>query len=513
MFTRKRPGAAAGVGLALLGSLALSACGSGSGSSSGTSPTLTLGVLTPATTFEAPDMNWANESPYNQAVYDSLLQASPTGAIEPHLATAWSYNAAKTVLTLTLRSDVKFTDGTSFNASVAVQNLEAFQKGTSANASYLINMASATATSPTTLVIRLKEPDPAFLTYLTQAAGSQESPKAWSSPTAKTVPVGSGPYVLDAKATVVGSAYVFTANPHYWDKAEQHYSKIIMNVYTTATTVLDAIEGGQVNAANTIDDTTLAQIQHAGFTVYPLQLNWAGLSLFDRNGTMSGPLGNVKVRQAINYAFDRPALLKDMSDDYGTVTSQVFPTSSPGYEKSLDSYYSFDPAKARQLLAEAGYPHGFTLDMPSISAAFGSATYALIQKELADVGITVNYTDYQGSQIFSAIFAPKFPATYFTLEEDPIPWQLAQFLVTKDATFNPFHSTNSTVAGYLTTMQMGASSQADAAAKALNQYLVQNAWFAPFFRPQSSFVADSHTSVAVQAGNAVPYLWNIEPKS
>jgi peptide/nickel transport system substrate-binding protein len=319
--------------------------------------------------------------------------------------------------------------------------------------------------------------------------------------------------VLDTKATVVGSSYVFTANPNYWDKPEQHYSKIVMNVYTSATTVLDAIEGGQVNAANTFDDTTIPQIQNAGFTVYPLQLNWAGLSLADRNGTMSGPLGNVKVRQAINYAFDRAALLKDMSEGYGSVTSQVFPTSSPGYERSLDSYYSFDPAKARQLLAEAGYPHGFTLDMPSITAAFGAATYALIQAELTDIGIKVNYTDYQGAQIITAILAPKYPAYYFTLEEDPVPWQMAQFILTKGATFNPFHSTNSTVAGYLATMQTGSSSQAATATKALNQYLVQNAWFVPFFRPQSSFVADSHTSVTVQAGNAVPYLWNIKPKS
>ena len=352
MFRKKWRGAAAGVALALLGSLVLSACGGSSGSSS----TLTLGVITPATTFQAPDMNWGNESPYNQAVYDSLVQASPTGVIEPHLATAWSYNAARTVLTMTLRTGVKFTDGTPFNASIAVKNLEAFQKGTSNNASDLVNMASATAVSPTKLVIRLKQPDPAFLTYLGEAAGSQESPKAWSSPTAATVPVGSGPYLLDTQATVVGSSYVFTANPNYWDKPEQHYSKIVMNVYSTATTVLDAIEGGQVNAANTFDDTTIPQIQDAGFTVYPLQLNWAGLSLFDRNGTMSGPLGNVKVRQAINDAFDRAALLKDMSDGYGSVTTQVFPPNSPGYESSLNSYYSFDPAKAKQLLAEAGLP-------------------------------------------------------------------------------------------------------------------------------------------------------------
>ena len=109
MFRRKWPGTAAVAALALLGPLALSAC---SGGSAGSSSTLTLGVITPATTFKATNMNWENESPYNQAVYDSLLQASPTGIIEPHLATAWSYNAARTVLTMTLRTGVTFTDGT-----------------------------------------------------------------------------------------------------------------------------------------------------------------------------------------------------------------------------------------------------------------------------------------------------------------------------------------------------------------------------------------------------------------
>src|SRR3984893_7543077 len=182
MFHRKWPGVAAGTALALLGPLVLSACGGPAGSSS----TLTLGIITPATTFEAPDMNWGNESVYNQAVYDTLVQASPAGVIDPPLPTAWSYNAARTVLTMTLRTGVTFTDGTPFDASIAVKNLEAFQKGTSNNASDLVNMASATAVSPTELVIRLKQPDPAFLTYLGEAAGSQESPKAWSSPTAAT---------------------------------------------------------------------------------------------------------------------------------------------------------------------------------------------------------------------------------------------------------------------------------------------------------------------------------------
>jgi peptide/nickel transport system substrate-binding protein len=465
----------------------------------------------PATTFEAPDMNWANESPYAQAVYDTLLQATPTGQIEPHLATAWSYNASKTVLTMTLRTGVKFTDGTSFDASVAAQNLQAFQKGTSANAADLVNLKSATAASPTSLVITLKQPDPAFLTYLTQNPGLMESPKAWTTSTAKTVPVGSGPYELDTAATVVGSSYVFTANPDYWDKAQQHYAKIVMNVYSTPTALLDAIEGGQVNAANTFDNNSLTQIQSAGFTVWPLQLNWVGLLLLDRDGKMSAPLGNVKVRQAINYALDRPALLKALGSGYGSVTTQIFPTYSPGYEQSLDSYYSYNLAKAKQLMAQAGYPNGFTLAMPEVDA-LGAATFALIAQQLAAIGIKVNYTNYPVSQIFSAVLAPKYPAAYFILQEDPTAWQESQFVISQSATWNPFHAPDATVAGYIKTIQTGSTDQADAATKALNTYLVENAWFAPFFRAQSSFVSDKNTKVTVQAGNALPYLWNIVPR-
>jgi peptide/nickel transport system substrate-binding protein len=457
-------------------------------------------------------MNWANESPYGQAVYDTLLQASPSGTIQPDLATAWSYNADKTVLTLTLRTGVMFTDGTAFNATTAAQNLEAFQRGTSNNASDLVNMASAKAESPTKLVITLKQPDPAFLVYLTQNAGLQESPKAFTSATAKTAPVGSGPYMLDTKATVPGSSYTFTANPNYWNKSQQHYSKIVMTVYSTPTSLLDAIQGGQVNAANTFDNTSLTQIQNAGFTVFPLQLNWAGLLLMDRDGTMAKPLGNVKVRQAISYAFNRPALLKALSAGYGSVTTQIFPTYSPAYDKSLDSYYTYDPAKAKQLLAEAGYPNGFTLDMPE-AAALGASNYALMAQQLAAIGIKVNYTSYQGNQIFTAILAPKYPATYFILQEDPTVWQETQFDIAKTATWNPFHVDEPAVTGYIKTIQTGSASQADAAAKSLNTYLVQNAWFVPFFRQQSSFVADKNTAVTVQTGNALPYLWNIKPKS
>ena len=492
--------------------LALTGCTATSGNtSSSTGKTLTLGLLVPATTFSAADMNWANESPYGQAAYDGLLRAEPDGTIVPWLATKWSYNTDKTVLTMTVRNDVTFTDGTKFDANVAAQNLLRFRDGNSANKSFLVNVADAKASDPKTLVITLKQPDPALLTYLTQNAGLEESPKAFSSSTIKTVPVGSGPYVMDTKDTVVGSSYVFTKNAKYWAPKTVSYDKLVLNVYSDPTSLLNAIKGGQVNAANTGDNNSLDQIKAAGFTVDPQQFNWTGLILFDRSGASNPALKDVRVRQAINYAFDTKSLLKTVGKGYGTTTTQIFPTNSPGYDKSLDSYYAYNPTKAKALLKAAGYGNGLTLQMPSTNL-LGPATFTLIAQQLKDVGITAQYTD-AGNNFIQDILAPKYGTTYMILQEDPTAWQISNFALLPNATFNPYKYDDPTVVSLTKTIQTGSKAQADDATKKLNEYIVKQAWFAPWYRMQSSYVTDANTKVTVQQGNAYPYLWNFVPKS
>jgi peptide/nickel transport system substrate-binding protein len=495
--------------------LALAGCSAGgdSGGSggSGSGATLTLGLIVPPSSFSAQNANWANQSPYMQAVYDTLLKADPDGTIQPNLATKWEYNDDKTVLTLTLRDDVTFTDGEKFTADAAAQNLIRFRDGTSPNASFLVNLADAKAVDDTHVELTLKAPDPAMLTYLSQNAGLQESPKAFTASDVETNPVGSGPYVLDTKDTVVGTSYVFTKNADYWNTDDQHYDKIVMNAYSDGTALLNAIQGGQVNAANTFDNTTVDQIKAAGFDINPLELNWMGLILFDRTGALNPAMADVRVRQAINYAFDKDAMLQAFSAGYGTTTGQIFPTSSPAYDKSLDTKYDFDPKKAKALLADAGYPDGFEISMPS-AAAFGASNFALIKQSLADIGITANFTDEVTNDYITAMVTGKYPAAFMVLQQDPTDWQLAQFQIDKAGTFNGLHTDDPTVQGYISTMQTGDKDAADKAAKDLNKYIVDQAWFAPWLRPQSSFVSDTSTKVTVQTGNAVPYLWNIEPK-
>ncbi|SDY60771.1 ABC transporter substrate-binding protein [Herbiconiux ginsengi] len=493
--------------------LALTGCtAAGSADSADSSGgTLTLGLITPVSSFSAQGANWANQSPYMQAVYDSLLKADADGTIEPNLATEWSYNDDNTVLTLTLRDDVKFTDGTPFNADAAAQNLIRFRDGTSPNASFLVNLADAKAIDDTHVELTLSAPDPAMLTYLTQNAGLQESPAAFSSADVETVPVGSGPYTLNVGETVAGNSYVFDKNPDYWNPDDQHYDKVVMNYYADSTSLLNAIQGGQVNASTTIDNTTLDQISAAGYTLSPIENNWWGLIIGDRDGTLSPPIADPKVRQALNYAFDRNAMLQAFADGNGTVTEQIFPTTSPSYDESLNETYDYDPAKAKELLAEAGYPDGFDLTMPS-SAGFGASNFALIQQQLADVGIRVTFEDLQVNDYITALVSGKYPVALMALQLDPTDWQLAQFSIDKSATFNGFHTDDPTVQGYITQLQTGTQEEAETAGKELNKYIVEQGWFAPWFRPELNFVSDANTDLTVQVGNSYPYLWNITPK-
>jgi peptide/nickel transport system substrate-binding protein len=415
------------------------------------------------------------------------------------------------VLSMTLRSDVTFTDGTKFNADAAAQNLIRFRDGNSPNKSFLANLKDAKAVDDTHLELTLTQSDPGLLNYLTQNAGMMASPAAFNKPDAKTNPVGSGPYILDTGATVVGNTYTFKKNPNYWDKSSQHYEKLVLKVYADPTAMLNAVKGRQLNGAKLITNDFVDQVKGAGYTAHAFELDWSGLLLLDRGGTINPTLKDVRVRQAINHAFDAQALLKAVQKGYGTPTTQIFPTTSPAYDPALDSKYPYDAAKAKALLAEAGYPNGFTLDMPNTSA-LGTTIWNLIAQQLKDVGITAKFTDV-GNNFISDVLAPKYAATWLQLQQDPTAWQIINFELTPTATFNPFKTTDPKVTQLVETVH-NAKSDAEAAPalKELNTYIVDQAWFAPWYRIKSHYATDASTDVTPQVGNAYPYLWNFKPK-
>ncbi|MDO7880700.1 ABC transporter substrate-binding protein [Salinibacterium soli] len=489
--------------------LALTGCAAGDSGSEGSS-TLTLGAVFAPTTFDPSGAEWGNRAPYYQAVYDTLLLATPEGTIEPFLASDWSYNDDNTVLTLTIRDDVEFTDGTKLTADVVKQNLERFQTGTSPDAGYLSGITSIEAPDDTTVVITLGAPDPALLNYFTRDPGLIGSPAQFDSADAATDPIGSGPYILDTATTVTGTSYVYTANPDYWNPDLQHYDKLVINVLADPTAALNAIKAGEANGVKLASNDNLAEVEGAGWTINANELDFQGMLLLDRAGTQNPALADVRVRQAINFAFDREGMLQALQLGNGTVTTQVFPTSSAGYDPELDSYYTYDPEKAKELLADAGYADGLTIQMPTVSL-LGAATYTLIEQQLAEVGITVEGVETPAENFIADLLAPKYPASFMALEQNP-DWQLIQFMIAPTAVFNPFKYEDPEVDALIQKIQFGdEATQAEGAAE-LNKYIVEQAWFAPFYRVQGSVATDANTTVEMLPTNAYPAIYDFQPK-
>ena len=433
---------------AALGVIGLAGCSSGGGAGAGGEGggELVLGLISAPMSFDPSIAEWGNRSPYYQAVYDTLLLATPEGEIEPYLATAFEYDEAETLLTLTIREGVTFSDGETLDAEAVALSMNRFKDGTGPDAGYMTYVDTITATDATTVEVAFTAPDPAFLNYLTRTAGLVMSPAVVENEDLPTNPVGSGPYTLDTAATVTETTYTFLKREDYWNPDVQHYDRLVMRVFQDPTAMLNAVRAGELNYAKLSSPESFAEAEGAGFTLNSNELDFQGLLLFDRDGELAPALADVRVRQAINHAIDRPALLEAIALGHGTVTTQVFPTTSDAYDEALDDRYPYDVETAKELMAEAGYADGFAITMPS-SAALGTTAYALIADALAAIGISVTHED-PGSNFIADMLAPKWAACFMSLEQNP-DWQLTQFMIAESAVFNPFGSADETIAGIL----------------------------------------------------------------
>jgi peptide/nickel transport system substrate-binding protein len=425
------------------------------------------------------------------------------------LATEWAYNDDHTVLTMDLRDDVTFSDGEKFDADAAKANLDHFKSANGPDAAQAGSISAVDVVDEDTIDIRLASADPALEYYLSQAPGLMGSPKALGTEEIKTVPVGSGPYVLDAKSSVNGSQFVYTANEDYWNKGLQKFSKVTIKVLTDVTARTNALVSGQVDAA-LLDAKNGKQADGAGLELVSFPVDWQGLFLFDRDGTNAPALADVRVRQAINYAFDRETMLEQLSLGHGEVTAQIFGKTTDAYLPELDDAYAYDPAKAKSLLAEAGYADGFDLTIPVLPGT--EAIMAMLQQQMADVGITIKQEAVPQANYVADLQAAKYSAAWFSVFQGE-PWVAIRQAIGPEAAYNPFKVTTPELQTAIDAVQMGGDESSELA-KAVNQYVVDQAWFAPWFRVDQMFYIDSDkVTVEPQAQQTVPSIYNYSPAS
>src|SRR5699024_9757394 len=157
------------------------------------------------------------------AAYDTLILREPDGEYVPMLAESWEFSNENRTITLDLRDDVSFSDGEPFDAEAVVANFEHFAEGTGPLSTQLSGFESAEAVDEYTVEATFEEPIPDLVYNLSDAAGRMASPASLDDESLATVPVGTGPYVMDVDATVNGSVYTLTAREDYWNADLQKF--------------------------------------------------------------------------------------------------------------------------------------------------------------------------------------------------------------------------------------------------------------------------------------------------
>lgn len=505
-----------GAALAIVAALALTGCSSQATPDGTTEPetdgpvsagTLTIGARVDNNSFDPADLEIGNRVQYWQPVYDTLIRLDESAAPQPNLATEWTYNDDSTVLTLELRDDVTFTDGEPFNGEAVKANIEHIQAGTGQNRFMVAAIDEVVVNSETQVELRLSEPVPAMLSYLGWVAGAMASPAALEGGSIAEEPVGSGPYTYSASESTPGTEYIYTRNADYWNLEDFPYEQYIVRPINDVTALVNALRTGQVNGAS-LTPAVADEVAASGPTVTTNAIAWAGLLLADREGTMVPELADVRVRQAINLAFDREGLVNAILNGYGTPTSQVFNVESDAYVEELDSAYAYDLERAQALMEESGVDP-FTITLPQWDGPWTNL-WPILADQLAQIDVTVEYAQIPADQAVTEALSGSYPVVFFPLASATA-WQDIQTWVTPDAPWNMLGASDDELNALIETAQYANADDQPAAFAAVGDWLVENAWFSPLFRQDNVFGTTADTAVTMQAQNAVPSLWSFHP--
>lgn len=441
-------------------------------------------------------------------LYDTLMKRTPTLELEPNLATEWGYSDDGSTLTLTIRDDVTFTDGTKLDAEVVKDNLIAFRDGGGSDSRFLATVSEVTAPDSTTVVMTLSSPSPNLLISLSGSAGAVFSEAGLDSDDKSAVPAGSGPYVLDDARTTVGSVYTYVRNEDYWDPESYPFDELVLRPMLDVAARTNALNSGEVDGAM-LPSTRAAAAEAGGLHLATGISNWAGLHLVDRDGVVVPALADVRVRQAINMVFDREAIVKNIFSGYGEVNNQVFKAASDAYLPDEKSTYPFDVDGAKKLMAEAGYADGFAVTVPAITGSHDSVM-PIIKQQLGLIGITVTFEQLQFGDFLNGVLGKKYAMFYLT---HPVmnPWYTIESEIAPDGLWNAFKSSDPELTKYVNQARSNDDAERKAGDQAVAQYVLDNAWFAPWAQPNVAYAMNDSIDASLSPSQSEPFLWDIKP--
>ncbi len=349
--------------------------------------TLVLGMGTEPTgldpTIAAPvaigQVTWQN-------VFEGLVAIDRKGTIIPQLAESWTISPDGLTYTFKLRSGVTFHDGEAFDSSVAKFTLDRARGKDSVNPQkrFFATIKDVTTPDATTLVVTLTQPTGSLLYWLGWPASVVVHPKSVG--TAATQPVGTGPFKF--ASWTKGDRVELARNTSYWNKnAKVALEKATFRFIADPQAQAAALKSGDVDAFPELGAPEMV----ASLKSDPKLTTVIGnteLKVVAGMNNARKPFDNPKVRQALMMAVDRGQVIEGAWSGFGTAIGSHYTPNDPGFV-DLTATYKYDPAKAKALLAEAGYPNGFTFTIKTPQMPYAPRSAQVMQAMFAEIGVTM----------------------------------------------------------------------------------------------------------------------------
>jgi peptide/nickel transport system substrate-binding protein len=493
-ITTQRGRAFVALGTAALTVAALSACTSGGKGAvdavANSDPTvLTIGATSDPfpVGYDPGKYAGSGQLQFLDGFYEALFTRNLTGPPTPGLVTSFSYSADNVSMTLNLKSGVTFSDGSVLDADLVKANLDRRTDPSLVAFSTIgpgggDEVASVATNGTQQVILTFTKPITNFDTELTGTAGMIVGKSAIADPkTLAKTPDGSGPYKLDVKNTIVGSAYALDKNDASDASAAYGFKRLVFKPITDPQARLNALISGQLDTAP-INFTNSDLAKSKGLNLVSGGGVVATLFPFDKVGKVTPAFGEEKVRQALQLAIDRKGLVAALHK--GDLPAwNALPAESPGFDPALNKTWAYDAKKAKQMIADAGYPNGFSFTI--VIDPSNMTDMQAVQKYFAAVGVTMNIKLASSTaEGFDSVtktplgYTPNLAWTSATGNMSDIFFGFA----------NPWGATDPALTAAVQSLDQNGSKDV-ASLKALNDRLIESGWDIPLYEITSQPVA------------------------
>ena len=338
---------------------------------------VTVGIAQDLDSLDPHKMVYAGTSEVLFNVFEGLVKPDKSGDLVPAVASEYEVSEDAKEYTFTLRDGITFHDGTPVTVDDVKYSIDRYAEiqGESSAFSILDNVE---VVDEKTVKVHLKEGNSEFLPYLTAAILPQSNEANFA-----TDPIGTGPFKL--VSFTPGQSFVVEAYEGYWNPELPYLDKVTFKIIADSDAIMTELQAGTLDVYQYLTGDQAATLT-SGFNIIEGNINYVQ-GLFLNNDFE--PFKDVRVRQAMNYAVD-----KDMINEFlfggksHIIGTNMIPAFSKYYNEETESVYTRDVEKAKELLAEAGYPDGFDLkiSVPDNYAPH-EGTAQIIVENLKEVGI------------------------------------------------------------------------------------------------------------------------------